>query len=155
MKKAKKTALILATIISVNINTAFAKDSVEGLWLTENKRAVINIEKCEDSICGKIHWIIEGGLQRDIHNEDPALKNQPMCGLKILGDFKEDSPNTWEDGFIYKADDGDTYSANIELKDDGTLKLRGYVGFSFLGKTQIWTRANEEDYKVCSAPTKQ
>jgi uncharacterized protein (DUF2147 family) len=28
----------------------------------------------------------------------------------------------------------------MQLQADGTLRVRGYVGVSLLGKTQIWTR---------------
>lgn len=145
--------LILSTIAFIGLTApAMAADTVEGYWLTQNERAVVNIEKCDDSVCGKVYWIIKDGLQKDIHNEDESLRDRPICGLQILGGFEEDDTNEWEDGYIYKADDGDMYDANIELLEDGTLKLRGYIGISLLGKTQIWTRVKKDDYKACEAP---
>ncbi|MEM7679485.1 MAG: DUF2147 domain-containing protein [Pseudomonadota bacterium] len=136
---------------SVFSGVAQAMDDVTGYWLTENKRAVLEIKPCNDnSVCGEIYWIIDGGLQQDIHNEDESLKKRPLCGLEILGGFEQDDPGEWEDGFIYKADDGDLYDADIEVREDGTLKVRGYLGISLLGKTQIWTRVNPKDYKRCA-----
>lgn len=137
--------------MTLHISEANAAQSVEGYWLTENERAVVEIKACrEDSMCGQVYWIIEGGLQQDIHNEDESLRTRPICGLEIMGGFEEDDPGEWEDGFIYKADDGDLYDADIELQEDGTLKLRGYLGISLFGKTQVWNRVNPRDYPRCT-----
>ena len=148
--------LLLATIAIVfTASPAFAADPVEGYWLTENERAVIHITPCERagaaSMCGKIHWIIEGGLQVDKHNPDEALRTRPMCGLQILGGFDQEDVGDWEDGTIYKADDGDIYDADIEIKENGTLKVRGYLGVSLFGKTQIWNRVDPAQYPKCKA----
>ena len=44
-------------------------------------------------------------------------------------------------GDIYDPESGKTYSSFfIHLKDKNTLKVRGYVGISLLGRTEIWTR---------------
>ena len=125
------------------------KEPTERLWLTENKRSVIKIFQCEDGICGNIHWIIEGGMQTDSNNPDESRRNTPMCGLPILWGLEKEQAGVWENGNIYKADDGYLYSADIEFQEDGTLKVRGYLGVSWLGKTQIWNRVSASDYKQC------
>lgn len=143
--------LALLLLLLAPFQSAHADNhDVAGYWLTENERAVIKIEPCADSICGNIYWIIEGGMQFDDFNKDEMLKGRPMCGLEILSDFDKAGENDWESGTIYKADDGDIYKANVELQEDGTLKVRGYLGMPFLGKTQIWTRVSASDYKQCT-----
>ncbi|MFP4313890.1 MAG: DUF2147 domain-containing protein [Alphaproteobacteria bacterium] len=122
---------------------------LEGLWLTQNERSVIKIESCMQGLCGTVHWITQGGMQRDSKNPDASKSDKPMCGLPILWGFEQDSETKWEDGTIYKADEGKTYSSKLELLDENTLKVRGYVGFSFLGETQQWTRVSEENYPSC------
>lgn len=144
--------LLLAALLILVPFSANAASPLEGLWLTENKRSVIKVEECMKGLCGTIHWIVEGGMQYDAKNPDEAKRNTPMCGLPILWGFKKASETEWEDGEIYKADDGDVYSSELELQDDGTLKVRGYVGFSFLGKSQVWTRVSADEYTACSAP---
>lgn len=130
---------------------AFAATPVEGLWLTENKRSVIEVKDCDGKMCGNVYWIIEGGMQQDSKNPDETKRNAPMCGLQIMWGLEreDDAGKEWEDGKIYKADEGDTYDADIELKDDGTLHLRGYMGLSLFGKSQTWTRVNTADYPRC------
>ena len=132
---------------------ASAADNIEGFWLTQNERAVVEIEECGDSICGYVYWIIDGGLVYDQNNPDEARRTDPICCMQILKDFDKAGPGDWESGKIYKADDGDTYNANVELQDDGKLKLRGYVGAPLFGKTQLWTRVNKADYKACKKPS--
>lgn len=126
----------------------------EGLWLTENKRSVIEIKNCAEGLCGHIHWIIEGGMQFDEHNEDPAMANQPMCGLKILWGFKQQDNSNWIDGKIYKADEGDLYNATLQLLPKGNLMVRGYVGMPLFGKSQTWEPVDKADYPECKPAKK-
>lgn len=128
-----------------------------GLWLTKNERSAIRISHCEDDkekLCGHIAWIIEGGMQYDSENPDENLRKRPMCGLQILRSFDQNSkdPNKWEDGKIYKADDGDLYNANLEMIGMDRLRVHGYVGIPLFGKTQVWNRVAPEDYPKCKPP---
>ena len=123
--------------------------SPEGLWLTQNKRSVIKIERCDLGLCGKIHWIIEGGMQYDAKNPDESRRNAPMCGLQILWGFDKKSDSKWTGGRIYKADDGDVYKSNLSMQGYDALKVRGYVGLSLFGKTQLWQRVQADSYPPC------
>jgi uncharacterized protein (DUF2147 family) len=60
-------------------------------------------------------------------------------GLVILRDFKFDE-DEWEGGKIYDPESGKTYSCILSIQDKGTLKVRGYVGISLLGRTEIWKK---------------
>ena len=51
-----------------------------------------------------------------------------------------DGDGHWSGGTIYKPDNGKTYKCKIALNADGTLSVRGFIGFSLLGVTQTWTR---------------
>ncbi len=142
---------LLITIFSASYAMAQGTPDPTGLWLTENKRSVIEIKKCPQGICGNIHWIIQGGMQTDSKNPNEAKRNKPMCGLPILWGFTQNSKNAkvWESGKIYKADEGDVYNATVSVIDANKLYLRGYVGIPLLGKTQYWTRVNGKDYPAC------
>jgi len=60
-------------------------------------------------------------------------------GLEILKNFKYKGTNEWTGGRIYDPKNGKTYSCNMRLEGD-TLKVRGYIGISVLGRTTVWTR---------------
>ena len=143
-------ALLVTSSFTPLAANAQGDDPAMGYWLTENKRAVIHMEPCDQYLCGSIYWIIEGGMEFDEKNPIPELRKRKLCGLDVVTDLEYEGTGEWEDGHIYKADDGDVYSADINMQEDGTLKVRGYVGMSFLGKTQIWNRVNAADYEQCS-----
>lgn len=51
----------------------------------------------------------------------PRCAHVPVCGLTLLSDFKASGEDQWEDGQIYSADEGATYSAKMALLDANTL----------------------------------
>ena len=128
----------------------------EGLWLTKNERSAIRIEKCETGLCGYVEWIVDGGMQFDEKNPQESLRGQPMCGLQIMQGLKQNpnNPNEWENGKIYKADDGEVYSAELEMESQDKLEVTGYIGFSFIGKTQKWMRVNPKHFPRCKPAVK-
>lgn len=148
-----RTLILSAFILTLGALTAHAADTPDptGLWLTENKRSVIKVEKCDAGLCGKIHWIIKGGMQTDSKNPDAKYRDKPMCGLQILSGFKQNTKNAkvWEGGKIYKADEGDVYNATVSVTSTDKMNVRGYVGVPLFGKSQNWTRVNAKDYPAC------
>ena len=51
--------------------------------------------------------------------------------------------NVWDNGELYDPKKGKTYSGKITLTDKNTLDLRGYIGFSFIGRSSTWTRKTD------------
>jgi uncharacterized protein (DUF2147 family) len=47
----------------------------------------------------------------------------------------------WKDGDIYDPNSGKTYSCELKLLSPKVLQVKGFLGFSFVGKTVEWTRA--------------
>lgn len=118
---------------------------VLGRWLSQSGKGVIEIYRCADKLCGKLVWIADpvrdGAPAKDRNNPDAVLKQRPLCGLVMLGDFVPVADNRWGDGWIYSPENGKTYRATMTL-DGAVLKLRGYVGIPLFGETQTWTRAD-------------
>ncbi|HTF80193.1 MAG TPA: DUF2147 domain-containing protein, partial [Cytophagales bacterium] len=61
-------------------------------------------------------------------------------GLEFVWGFTYDGEDTWEGGNIYDPKTGKTYSAEFTLEGNDVMKLRGYVGFTWIGRTSTWTR---------------
>ena len=74
---------------------------------------------------------------RDQLNPDKSLRSRPICGLRIGDGFKPDGPAAAAGGHIYDPESGKTYSGKMERQGD-TLKLRGYIGFALIGRTEVW-----------------
>ncbi|WP_419825974.1 DUF2147 domain-containing protein [Sphingomonas sp.] len=118
-------------------------DSVVGKWKTETKNAVVQISKCGGSICGTLLTsddIARNPGMTDSKNPNAALKSKPLKGSTMLSGFSR-SGDTWDNGKVYKADEGKTYTGRITPIDANHIKLRGCV-FVPLCKTQTWTRVN-------------
>ncbi len=75
----------------------------------------------------------------DMNNPDQALQTRPELGLELLKDFTFDGDDVYEDGTIYDPKSGKTYSCKMTINGN-SLKIRGYVGISLFGRTEVWTR---------------
>lgn len=122
-------------------------DDIIGVWLTSGKDpAKIQVYRSGDKFYGKIIWLQyptkDGKEKTDQNNPDKGKQNNSIIGLIILTGFKFDGEDEWKDGDIYDPESGKTYSCYLTLKDKNTLKVRGYIGVSLFGRTEIWTRTN-------------
>jgi uncharacterized protein (DUF2147 family) len=145
----KLTALIalLAAVVPVMAQNTPA-DKIIGKWLNEDKDAHIEVYKESGKYYGKIVWLLNpidtltGKPKVDDKNSDETLQNRPVMGLVMLKDFIFDGEDEWEDGTIYDPKNGKTYDCYMEFDETGILKIRGYIGISWIGRTTYWTRVN-------------
>jgi uncharacterized protein (DUF2147 family) len=136
---------LLTGLLVLAATSALAADP-RGVWLTEDKDAALTITECDGQLCGRIIWLESatdrsGSPRRDQENPDPAKQRQRICGLVVITGLEPSGPDTW-DGSVYNPQDGKTYSGNITVLSDTTLKLRAYIGLPIFGKSQTWTRVN-------------
>ncbi len=134
----------------LNANAQEVKsDDILGIWLNEDKDAHVNIYIENDKYYGKIVWLKDpideetGKPKLDDENNDESLRDRPVMGLLLLRDFEFDGDDEWEDGKVYDPKNGKDYSCYMEFPDEddkNKLKVRGYIGFSLLGRTTYWTR---------------
>ena len=141
---------IVYLLVFIFISTALAKpdsDKILGVWLVEDKDAKVEIYKKNNKFYGKIIWLKEpkenGKPKLDKNNPNEKLQTRPLIGLLILKDFVYTDDLEWEDGEIYDPGNGKTYGCNMELEDYNTLEVRGYIGISLFGRTDVWTRTKK------------
>ncbi|RRN77212.1 DUF2147 domain-containing protein [Pseudoxanthomonas sp. SGD-10] len=120
-------------------------DAIVGKWLNSSKEAHIQIYKKNNKYFGKLAWLKEpndddGKPKKDVNNPSRDLRNSSLLGLEILRNFQF-VDGVWEDGTIYDPRTGKTYSCKITLSGN-KLNVRGFVGISLIGKTDVWTRIN-------------
>ena len=140
--------LILLCITFLNV-FSFAQSTPIGKWKTiddeTNKpKSIIEIFEKEGKLYGKIEKLF---LKAD-EDQNPKCdkcfgnkKDQLIIGMQILNGLKKDSDIKWIDGEILDPDNGKTYSCKVTLIEDGKkLKVRGFIGFSLIGRTQVWDR---------------
>ena len=147
LKGSGALALILAAAL-VTSGALAESTSPIGLWkniddASGKPRALIRIAESNGTLQGKIEKVFPGPSEdRNPKCEkcEGALKNVPVIGLVILSGLKKDGAE-YTGGKILDPDNGKVYSAKIQMTDAGKkLNVRGYVGVSMLGRSQIWLR---------------
>jgi len=134
------TLLLFCSMNSFSQN----KDQIIGKWLNATGEAHIQIYPNGGKYSGKIAWMKtpndpDGKPRLDKNNPDKGQIQTPILGLVILRDFVFDD-DIWQGGTIYDPKTGKTYSCKISLQGLDKINVRGFVGFSMLGRTESWTR---------------
>jgi uncharacterized protein (DUF2147 family) len=159
MKHIAILMIFLLSLVTV-VAAGGEADTILGVWATdpedEGGQAHIEIYKEGDRYFGKIVWLSEplylegdphgpaGEAKIDTENPDEALRSLPIIGMTLMRDFRYNGKGLWQKGTIYDANNGKTYKAKLRLADDGALKVRGYIGFSLIGRTEEWTRVDPQ-----------
>ena len=140
-------ALLALPLMAVSA-VAMAQNTPVGSWTTIDDetgkpKSVVEIYEARDgSLAGRVDEI----LQSD-RGPDPvcdkctgANKDKPVKGMVILWGIKQKG-NTWEGGKILDPASGKVYSVKVTPTEGGSkLEVRGFMGFSLLGRTQTWVR---------------
>lgn len=128
--------------------TAQASESPVGLWRTIDdktgkEKSLIRIVETN----GELHATIEK-LFREPHEEpNPNCdkcpgerKNKPVIGMTIMTGLKK-AGSEFEGGEILDPANGKIYRCKIWTIEGGKkLNVRGFIGVSLLGRTQVWIR---------------
>lgn len=140
-----KSFLLLAAFFTLAaFRPAENADAIVGIWQNSTGKGHIQIFRQNNKYYGKIIWLRDamdasGQPKLDNKNSDPGQKAKPLLGLVMMRDFSF-SGDGWEGGRIYNPGDGREYQGMIRMKDLQTLMVRGYIGISLVGKTDVWTR---------------
>ena len=134
-------------VIVVSSTLAFAQTNTDivGEWYNAEKDAVITLFEDGRKISGKITWMKfpndkNGNPKTDLLNPDEKLRARARMGMVMMHSFVHIEAKVWGNGKLYDPKKGKTYSGKLTLTDKNTLDLRGYIGFSFLGRSSAWTR---------------
>jgi len=145
----RKSALIASALVFSAPAGADAP-SILGRWVTEGGKSHVEIYPCGAHLCGRIVWLREpvfktgehaGKPLMDTRNPDASKRARPILGLTMMWNLvRNGAADEWEGGRLYNPEDGETYKGTVKLRADGRLYVRGYVGISLLGKSQVWER---------------
>lgn len=148
------TNIICKTMLALSFmaSAALAMPSAVGTWKTIDDetgavKSLVEIYEMDGQLTGKIVKL----FRKPEEDQDPKCdkclgekKDKPMIGLQILWGLKADGTDKWSGGEIMDPKKGKTYSCKMELIEAGKkLKVRGFLGFSLLGRTQTWERQEE------------
>ena len=136
-------ALCFFSVVSAQTKS----DALLGIWLTGSGNGKVEIYKSDNTFRGKIVWLKEpidpktGKAKTDVNNPTEEKRSRPLMGLINLWGFSFDSDGSWEGGYIYDPKNGKQYKCVITMEEKDKLNVRGYIGISLIGRTDVWTRS--------------
>jgi uncharacterized protein (DUF2147 family) len=117
-----------------------------GLWktiddATGNVGALVRIYEKEGKLFGRIEKLFKAGAESQVCTAcKDDRKSQPIIGLLIIRNIEREEEG-YGRGDILDPDSGSVYRCKMHLEEHGTrLIVRGYIGFSFIGRSQTWQR---------------
>ncbi|MCF8154510.1 MAG: DUF2147 domain-containing protein [Rhodoferax sp.] len=141
----------IAIVVGLSSISAMAQMSPVGLWKTIDDKdgsvkSEIRVTQTDGVITGKIEKILDPKAKPDekcVECTDDR-KDQPTLGLEIIrGVRKAEGKDVWEGGTIVEPSTGKIYKVKMTPIEGGAkLEMRGFIGFSLLGRTQTWIRVN-------------
>lgn len=136
------TLALAILLLSTAGRPAVAAGPADGVWLTEDEDAIVEIRPCGDAACGRIVWLKAGPDVRNAKDPDPARRGLPLCGLTVLTGMRRDG-NGWRAATLYDPDDGSTYrDVGVALAGDRlTLTIRVLL----FSQSTTWTRTASPD----------
>jgi len=135
--------LILICSLFFITNFSFAQGIV-GNWetyddKTNELKSIVEIYKKGDLYFGKIKEVLTKGGSKTCTACEGDKKNVPIIGLELIENMKQDG-DEYNGGTITDPESGSVYKCLLALENNDKLKVRGYIGFSLLGRTQYWKR---------------
>lgn len=124
---------------------SLTSQTVEGKWYSTNsdtneKESIIEVYQENNKIYAKIITILKEEDKDKLCDKCSGKdKDKPIEGLVILKGLQKDGEE-WSDGKILDPKNGKYYKCYISLVNKNKLKIRGYIGFSLLGRTEYWKR---------------
>lgn len=139
-----KTKIIILLLILPFLSFS---QSVTGKWktiddVTGKEKSYVEIYENNGKIYAKIVELLTPGEENNVCDKcEGAKKDQPIKGMVVIEGLSKNGKE-WSDGTILDPKTGKVYKCYITLESKNKLKVRGYIGFSLLGRTQYWYRAD-------------
>ena len=136
----------LLTLLFLVCTSVMLSQDVVGKWKTIDDKtgetkSIVEIFEDDGKIYGKVAEILVEGRKDAVCKEcEGKDKDRPIKGLMIIRGLEKDG-DEYNSGKILDPENGKLYKCYIELEEEDKLKVRGYIGFSLIGRTQYWYRA--------------
>ncbi len=124
------------------------QDRIIGKWMSEEKNCIVQVYKNGNEYGAKLTWFDDAddktqpmNMRVDYKNPNKALQNRKLIGMDVVDNLTYNpETNSWENGEIYDAKSGRTWSSAVSLSREGLMKVTGYWKFKFIGKSMNFKR---------------
>ena len=137
----------LLALFAVCLQIASAQNltSPMGLWKTFDDKtgeakSLLRIYEQNGLYFGKVEKTLQPDAEKTCTKCTDDRKDQPIVGMVVMRKMKADG-DEFTGGDILDPKNGKVYKCKFNLEDGGKkLKVRGFIGFSMLGRSQTWER---------------
>jgi uncharacterized protein (DUF2147 family) len=136
-------ALLFGALVTVQ-----ASESPVGLWRsiddkTGKEKSLVRIVEVNGELRATIEKLFREPHEEPNPNCDKCpgeRKNKPVLGMTIMTGLKK-AGSEYEGGEILDPANGKIYRVKMWTAEGGKkLNVRGFIGVSLLGRTQVWLR---------------
>ncbi len=138
MKSKLSLLLIILPLFSFSQNVLGKWKTIDDV--TGKEKSIIEIYQKNGKVYAKILKLLTPGDENKVCDEcEGDNKGKPIVGMVIINGLSKDDEE-WNGGTILDPKNGKVYKCYITLEQKNKLKVRGYIGFSLIGRTQYWYR---------------
>jgi uncharacterized protein (DUF2147 family) len=140
-----KKSIVFSLLVFFAMIFSAQSQTVLGKWKTVDDdtgeaKSIVEVYEKSGKIYGKVVEILRAEHKKDICSKCEGVeKNKPILGMIIINGLKKED-SEYNGGTVLDPENGKKYKCYITLESADKLKLRGYIGLSIMGRTQIWTR---------------
>ncbi|BDU20826.1 DUF2147 domain-containing protein [Dyella sp. GSA-30] len=146
MKAPLRFAIAAGLLLAAGASYA-ANNTPVGTWKTiddktHQPKSIVQISEVNGELQGKVLQVLQSdeGPHPVCKECDGDRKDKPVEGMVILWGVKQDG-DVWDGGKILDPKNGKVYKVKLQTTDGGSkLDVHGYIGFSLIGRSQIWER---------------
>ena len=138
---------LITLLFCITVMTSMQSQSVIGKWktiddATGEAKSIVEVFSKSGKIYAKVFDILDPATKNNLCKQCSGDdKNKPILGLTIIKGLSKDG-SEYNSGEILDPKNGKLYKCALTLESKDKLKVRGYIGFSLLGRTQYWHRVN-------------
>ena len=150
--------VVAALLLSV-ASLAAADLSPQGVWKTFDDKTgrpkgLVRIYEEKGVLVGRVEASLDPANAREFCDLcKDERRNKPVLGMMIIRGMKKNG-NEYTGGDILDPDTGTVYRCKFHLEDGGQkLIVRGFIGFSLLGRSQTWIRQPDPSSPATTART--
>lgn len=120
---------------------------IEGKWKTIDDetgkpKSIVEIYKKSDGkYYGKVIQLLIKPADPNCSGCKDDRKDKPILGMEVIRGLSKDG-SEFTKGTITDPKNGKTYKCTIKKEGEDKLNVRGYIGFSALGRSQTWYKVD-------------
>ncbi len=131
-------------ILLFSATPLFSQYSILGKWktiddVTGKEKSIVSIYEINGKIYGKVQEILEVVNKNSLCTKCSGTdKDKPILGMIVLKGLTKEVEEY--SGKILDPKKGKIYDCSITFENKDQIKVHGYLGLKFIGRTQFWYR---------------